>query len=175
MPWELTARPDRRYGRSFAGAEERGMTVAIAPLGAAHERRWRELYQGYAEFYRRPSDDAHKARVWGWLMDPDHELEGYVALVDGQAHGLAHVRRMPSPLRGHDIGFLDDLYVDPAARGHKLGERLLDFLAALAAERGWGVVRWITADDNYRARTLYDRVATKTTWNLYEMRAKAGD
>ena len=29
--------------------------------------------------------------------------------------------------------------------------------------------RWITADDNYRARTLYDRVAKKTAWNTYEI------
>lgn len=148
------------------------MTVEVVALAAAHEARWRELFQGYADFYRRPSDDAHKAIVWGWLMDPQHELEGYVALVDGVAQGLAHVRRMPSPLRGRDIGFLDDLFVDPAARGHHLGQRLLDFLAELARERDWGAVRWITAEDNYRARGLYDDVAAKTPFILYEMPAK---
>jgi ribosomal protein S18 acetylase RimI-like enzyme len=147
------------------------MTTIVSVTGE-HRARWWELYQGYADFYGRPSDDAHKETVWTWVMDPGHELEGYVALVDGRAMGLAHVRRMPSPLRGHDIGFLDDLFVDPAARGQRLGEALLDFLAALAAARGWGVVRWITADDNYRARGLYDRRAVKTTWNLYEMKAR---
>jgi hypothetical protein len=30
-------------------------------------------------------------------------------------------------------------------------------------------MRWITADDNYRARTLYDRIGKKALWNLYEM------
>lgn len=148
------------------------MTTRIEPLSTAHEARWRELYQGYADFYRRPSDDAHKAKVWSWLLDPSHELEGYLALVDGRPMGLAHVRRMPSPLRGTDVGFLDDLFVDPEARGHRVGEALLDFLSELAAKRGWPVVRWITADDNYRARTLYDRVSRKTTWNLYEMDAR---
>jgi hypothetical protein len=39
----------------------------------------------------------------------------------------------------------------------------------IAKERGWGKIRWITADDNYRARTLYDRVAVKTAWNTYEV------
>ena len=147
------------------------MTVEIVPLDLAHEARWRGLFQGYAEFYGRPSDDAHKGVVWGWLMDPAHELEGYVALADAGPVGLAHVRRMPSPLRGCDVGFLDDLFVDPAARGERVGEALLGFLAELARERGWPGVRWITADDNYRARTLYDRVARKTSWNLYEMAA----
>ena len=83
--------------------------------------------------------------------------------------GLAHWRRMPSPLRGADIGFLDDLFVDPAARGGNIGEALIGHVAGVARARGWGVVRWITADDNYRARALYDRLAKKTSWNLYEL------
>ena len=145
------------------------MSVEIVAVERGHQARWRQLFQGYADFYGRPSDDAHKAVVWGWLMDPSHELEGFMALVDGRPMGLAHVRRMPSPLRGEDIGFLDDLFVDPAARGQGIGDALLAFLAGLARTRGWGVLRWITADDNYRARTLYDRLAHKTSWNLYEM------
>ncbi len=40
----------------------------------------------------------------------------------------------------------------------------------IAKERGWGKKSArITADDNYRARTLYDRVAVKTAWNTYEV------
>jgi len=147
------------------------MTVTIEPVATGHRPRWRTLFQGYADFYGRHSDDGHKDVVWGWLMDPDHELEGYVALAHREPVGLAHIRRMPSPLRGQDIGFLDDLFVDPAARGERVGERLLAFLAELATARGWGVIRWITADDNYRARSLYDRVGRKTAWNLYEMDA----
>jgi hypothetical protein len=30
-------------------------------------------------------------------------------------------------------------------------------------------VRWLTADNNYRARGLYDRCATRTHWITYEM------
>lgn len=141
----------------------------IVPLAATHEAAWKLLYQGYATFYGRKLSDAHAARVWGWLFDPAHELEGLVALVDGAPRGLAHFRRMPSPLRGADIGFLDDLFVAPEARGLALGEALIGAVAAVARERGWGVVRWITADDNYRARGLYDRLARKTSWNLYEL------
>jgi hypothetical protein len=39
----------------------------------------------------------------------------------------------------------------------------------LALERGWAVVRWTTADDNYRARAVYDQLATRTTWITYDM------
>ncbi|MYJ72283.1 MAG: GNAT family N-acetyltransferase, partial [Rhodospirillaceae bacterium] len=107
--------------------------------------------------------------VWGWIHDPGHVVEALVAERGGALVGLAHYRAMPSPLRGIEIGFLDDLFVDPAARGAKVGEALLARLNEISAERGWNKIRWITGDDNYRARTLYDRVAVKTAWNLYEM------
>jgi GNAT superfamily N-acetyltransferase len=130
---------------------------------------WRGLYDGYAAFYKRQMTDQIAGVVWGWLMDPDHELEGALALLDGTAVGLAHYRRMPSPLRGEDIGFLDDLFVAPEGRGRDIGRALFAHLEAAARAKGWGVVRWITADDNYRARGLYDTLARKTSWNLYEM------
>ena len=63
--------------------------------------------------------------------------------------------------------------VDPrpsaCRRGAGVGEALLARLGEIATERGWRCARWITADDNCRARTLYDRVAEKTGWNMYEM------
>ncbi|MEZ5858142.1 MAG: hypothetical protein R3D28_03925 [Geminicoccaceae bacterium] len=73
---------------------------------------------------------------------------------------------------GADIGFLDDLFVDPKARGPRASAGpWIEAVAGIARERGWSVVRWLTADDNYRARALYDRLAVKTAWNLYEPRS----
>ena len=46
---------------------------------------------------------------------------------------------------------------------------MLAHLQAVATERNWAFIRWITADNNARARTLYDRVSRKTDWVLYEM------
>ena len=56
-----------------------------------------------------------------------------------------------------------------AERGQRLGEALIEELVKIAKSKGWPKIRWITADDNYRARTLYDRVAQKTMWNTYEI------
>ncbi len=30
-------------------------------------------------------------------------------------------------------------------------------------------MRWITADDNHRARSKYDKHATRTSWITYDM------
>jgi len=76
---------------------------------------------------------------------------------------------MPSPLRGTATGFLDDLFVTPAARGSGAFECLIDAIRDLAAAEGWPQVRWITAADNARARSAYDRVATKTDWVTYQL------
>ena len=43
----------------------------------------------------------------------------------------------------------------------------------LAQERSRPVVRWTTADDNYTARSVYDRHAQRTTWITYDMAAGA--
>ncbi len=31
-------------------------------------------------------------------------------------------------------------------------------------------MRWITAEDNYRGRSVYDRVALKTSWITYNIK-----
>jgi GNAT superfamily N-acetyltransferase len=110
-----------------------------------------------------------RARVWGWTQDPAHEVKGLIAEdAHGQAIGMAHYRPFARPLSASTGCFLDDLFVDPAARGQRVADALIDHLAAMARERGWSVVRWITADDNYRGRGVYDRVAKRTMWITYD-------
>jgi GNAT superfamily N-acetyltransferase len=145
------------------------MPLTVRPTTEADFDAWKLLYLGYGVFYKREMTEQTLATVWGWLMDPAHVLEGLVAERDGALVGLAHFREMPSPLRAQPVGFLDDMFVDPDARGAKVGEALFAELERITAARGWPVLRWLTADDNYRARVLYDRIGKKTSWNLYEM------
>ncbi|MCY4191790.1 MAG: GNAT family N-acetyltransferase [Rhodospirillaceae bacterium] len=143
--------------------------LTIRPVEREDRVAWERLYRGYGDFYKVGMTHKTLQTVWGWLHDPKTVVEGLVAVRDDQLIGLANFRAMPSPLRGSTIGFLDDLYVDQQARGAKVGEKLLARLKQIAVERGWDKIRWITTDDNYRARSLYDRVAVKTKWNTYEM------
>ena len=126
---------------------------------------------GYAAFYRVEQTAQMRAKVWGWLHDPGHEVEGLVALAgDAGPVGLAHVRPFARPLAASIGGFLDDLFVAPEARGSGAAQALIDAVAACGRERGWSVVRWITAEDNYRGRAVYDRLAEKTRWLTYEIK-----
>ena len=66
-------------------------------------------------------------------------------------------------------GRLDDLYVVPAARGTGAVDAILKALREIGRQRGWSKIRWVTADDNYRARSKYDQVAARATWVTYDM------
>ena len=76
---------------------------------------------------------------------------------------------MPSPLESCEIGFLDDLFVAPKFRGRKIGFKLIQRVKKNAEDKGWPYINWITKDDNYIARSLYDKIAKKTDWNFYEL------
>ena len=102
-------------------------------------------------------------------MTDGYPTQGLVAEESGKLVGLAHFRAMPSPLRGHEIGFIDDIVVLPNYRGLGISEALFEKIKRHGNKCGWVTIRWITKDNNYRARKVYDKLATKTDWNLYEM------
>jgi len=146
------------------------LAVTVTNLSARDRAQWESLYHGYAEFYQVPMNDEILDTVWGWIQDESHAFFGLLAKDEtGNALGLMHCREMASPLRGAFVGFLDDLFVTPDARGLGVVDALYESLRELAGQRGWPHVRWITAEDNHRARAVYDRLSTKTHWVTYQM------
>lgn len=146
------------------------MTLTIRPPRPEDRAAWGALYAGYAEFYRVTQTEEMRDRVWSWLMAGTQGVTGRVAERDGALVGLAHFRAFARPLSASTGGFLDDLFVDPAARGSGAAAALIEAVAAEGRAQGWTVIRWITAEDNYRARGLYDRLADRTKWVTYDIR-----
>lgn len=145
--------------------------LRILPPTAAHRAGWDRLYQGYAEFYRVAQTPEMRDRVWSWLQDPAHEVNGLLALdAAGKPVGLTHYRPFARPLSASTGGFLDDLFVDPAARGLRVADALIGAVAEIGRAKGWSVIRWITAENNYRGRAVYDRVAQLTPWKTYDIK-----
>jgi GNAT superfamily N-acetyltransferase len=142
----------------------------IREIKLTDKEQWENLYEGYAKFYKVEMNKTILKTVWNWIHDKNHEVEGIVYEVNNKIVGLAHYRKMPRPLRGQEIGFLDDLYVDPDYRRKGIGEKFLNYLKELSKSRGWNLIRWLTHDDNIKAKSLYDRVAEKTNWDLYELK-----
>ena len=144
----------------------------IRDIHLKDKKQWEKLYKSYADFYKVEMNEKILKIVCEWLHDKSHEVNGLVYEVDGNIVGLAHYRRMPSPLRGQDIGFLDDLFVDPEHRGQRIGEKLINKLKEISKSKRWNLIRWITREDNLRAKSLYNRVSEKTTWDVYELKLK---
>ena len=142
----------------------------IRPIKTEDKKDWEKLYRGYADFYKVEMSDEILTTVWTWLFDQNHEVNGLVYEENSKVIALAHYRKMPSPLRGKYIGFLDDLFVDPEHRGKKIGEKILNELKNISENNRWGLIRWITRNDNVRAKSLYDKVSEKTTWDTYELK-----
>jgi ribosomal protein S18 acetylase RimI-like enzyme len=68
------------------------------------------------------------------------------------------------------VGYLEDLFVDPEARGRGIADSLIEACAERCRERGLPVLLWMTAPDNKRAQAVYDRVGgVPGTWIEYEL------
>ncbi|MCU1360985.1 MAG: acetyltransferase [Ilumatobacteraceae bacterium] len=150
-------------------------TWVVRPVRPDEFEPWTRLFRGYSAFYKVATDDDHQRKIRSWIHD-DHSVEAFVAVpVDdagvevGEPQGLAHMRTWVRPLRGMVCGYLDDLFVEPSYRGQGVVDALFAAINRLAIEREWPMVRWTTADDNYRARAVYDELATRTTWITYDM------
>jgi ribosomal protein S18 acetylase RimI-like enzyme len=143
---------------------------AVGPPGPDDREVWRGLYRAYADFYLEAVTDAQLDLTWSWITDPHHDVSALLVRDSaGTAVGLAHYRPYFRPLAAAVAGHLDDLFVVPAARSTGAVDALLQALRVIARQRGWSKIRWITADDNYRARSKYDQVAERTMWVTYDM------
>ena len=142
----------------------------IREIQLKDKERWEKLYKGYADFYKVEMNNEILQNVWNWLNDNNHELKGIGYEIDRKIVGIAHYRKLLNPLKGKYIGYLDDIFVDPKYRSKKIGRKLLNKIKEISKASGWNLVRWQTDEDNFTAKKLYDKVATKTKKNVYELK-----
>ena len=84
--------------------------------------------------------------------------EAVVAEVQGSVVAFALFFTNFSTFLGQPGLYLEDLYVQPAQRGHGLGQALLKHLGALAVARGCGRFEWSVLDWNVNAIRLYEHM-----------------
>jgi len=135
----------------------------------AHDRNaWQSLFQAYGVFYETPFGDGICQGVWEWLMEENHPVRGFVAETAGVVEGFAHVRAQHDTFTAGPSWFLDDLFTAPEARGKGVATALIEHVKDFAGIQGGGTLRWITAADNHTAQRLYDTLAQRTSWLVYQ-------
>jgi GNAT superfamily N-acetyltransferase len=117
------------------------------------------LVRAYADFYEsNPADEGLESMCRALLAGPVEEgvlLSGCDA--GGKVVGFAAMGWKWSSLRGAKVGYLEDLFVAPEARGSGLADALIEACAQQARERGAPALLWLTQPRNERARAVYDR------------------
>ncbi len=145
------------------------MATTIRPLRASDEAEWRRLWTGYLEFYEASvPEEVYQTTFARLLGDDPHDFYGLIAEQDGKSIGLTHYLFHRHCWRVENVIYLQDLYVDPAARGTGAGRALIEAVYAAGDAAGCSSVYWLTQDFNATARQLYDRVATLTPFIKYQ-------
>ncbi|HKE94133.1 MAG TPA: GNAT family N-acetyltransferase [Povalibacter sp.] len=142
--------------------------VTIRELRSDDRAHWNQLWAGYLEFYRETLPPQITAATWQRLVDPQQQPYGLVALdAAGRVVGFVHYHFHLSTWSVQGYCYLEDLFVDPAARNLGVGRALIEAVYRAADERGATRVYWHTENQNSRARALYDQLATLTPFVQY--------
>ena len=132
---------------SLRGAERRDVDAIVA------------LIRGLAEFEKLTHLlEVTPDKLAGHLFGPKPVVEAIVAELSGRVVAFALFFTNFSTFLAKPGIYLEDLYVEPAERGHGIGKALLEHLARLAVERGCGRFEWSVLDWNAGAIRFYERM-----------------
>ncbi|MFI6639069.1 GNAT family N-acetyltransferase [Streptomyces sp. NPDC050504] len=127
---------------------------------------WEVLARGYKAFYRTEVPDEGYEETWRQLRSGT-EFHGIGAWSDGKLVGIAHYLFHATFWTGNSC-YLQDLFVDEAARGQGAARTLIEEVARASRERGASRLYWTTQESNTTARALYDKVAVHKGFLRYD-------
>ncbi len=136
-------------------------TVTVRPAGLEDAPRLAELFDQYRMFYAQPS---RLPRAQAFLRERLERGDSriFVAEHEGRIEGFVQLYPSFSSLSMGPIWVLNDLYVDPEARGAGVGSALLERAHKLAEETGAAHMTLATARDNRSAIELYGKMGWQT-------------
>lgn len=142
--------------------------MQIRPLRSSDRQAWGALWEGYLHFYRQHLAPEITEATFTRLVDQASQPHGLVAERDGKLVGFVHYTFHPTTWSQRDSCYLEDLFVDPAARGGGIARNLIQAVYAAADEAQAATVYWLTQEFNSEARALYDTLARRTSFIRYE-------
>ena len=120
------------------------------------------LVQALADYEHEPDAvKADEAMLNAALFGADANAEGLIAELDGRAVGFAVWFHNFSTWTGKRGIYLEDLFVEPEARGSGIGKALLVRLAQIAIARDCGRFEWAVLDWNAPSIAFYKALGAK--------------
>ena len=109
------------------------------------------------------------------LFGENPVAEVLIAESEREPVGFALYFRTFSTFLGRPGLYLEDLYVRPKHRGRGIGKRLLEGLAQVANERGYGRVEWAVLNWNQSAIDFYERMGavSMSEWTTYRLTGRS--
>jgi GNAT superfamily N-acetyltransferase len=150
--------------------------LQIAPATAADAALVLSFIRELADYERLSSEVvATEDDLRRTLFGPKPAAEVLLARLGSQAVGFALFFHNYSTFLGRPGLYLEDLYVQPEARGLGVGKALLAHLARLAVERGCGRMEWSVLDWNEPALGFYRRLGARplTQWTTQRLTGEA--
>ena len=127
------------------------------------------LIKKYQEFYEVPDPSIEKnrsffAQFWGGTATGAQ----FICRVDNQAVGFATLYFSYSSSITSKVAIMNDLYVEPEYRRRGLAGALINHCHAYGNSNGAARLQWVTAKDNTRAQSAYEKLGAKASdWVLY--------
>ena len=147
------------------------MLMKVRPVAERDRQDWEALFEAYCAFGGEKQTPEMRSRVWDWINDKAAQTTCFIAENDrGDVIGFVHFREYERPMPATKGAYIDDMFVSPSSRGQGVVDRLITSVGEYAKDHGLDVVRWMTSETNYRARSVYDRHATKSNWVTYQLK-----
>ena len=132
--------------------------------------------KGLADYERLPHEcvaTIDKLRDTLFSDSPDAEV--LIARVDGKALGFALFFHSYSTFLAQRGIYLEDVFVDPPARGKGIGRALLAALARIAVDRNCGRIEWSVLNWNESAIAFYHSIGARPLdeWTTFRMSESA--
>ena len=114
------------------------------------------LFDAYRQFYKAPSDvEAAHQFIFERLTKDESVI--FIAMDGDRALGFIQLYPLFASVALQSLWLLNDLFVDPAARKHGVGEALMKHAEQFAHETGSRGLFLRTATDNFPAQKLYEK------------------
>ena len=130
---------------------------------------WRALFEAYVDFYRDEVPEDVTRATFDRLVQRRDGMFSLVAETErGEVVGMANALFHASTWTMGPVCYLEDLFVAPVARGTGVARQLIEAVAGRAREAGAEKLYWHTQEFNGPARSLYDLLANRVSFVVYE-------